>query len=107
MMRCGLSRNTENSFSSDQRSKQIQVKVKCIAILQCAAAMSLSCARSVTADTDVLPYIRNVLADTSSVAYSVLAGYDPADRYGSIAVAGPEESTRQLAAYLMACDLFV
>lgn len=106
MMRCGLFRNTVNSFSSDPQPKQIQVKVKCIAILQCAAVMSLSCARSVTADTDVLPYIRNVLADTSSVAYSVLAGYDPADRYGSIAVAGPEESTRQLAAYLMACDMF-
>ena len=68
--------------------------------------MAISCGRNGADGVDLLPYLGSVMADTSSVEHSVMAGYDPMDRYGDIAVIGPEKDTRLLTDYLMRCDMY-
>ena len=79
---------------------------KSICLLSLACVLVLSCGRGGTQAGYVLPCIREMIADTSSVGHSVLEDYDPSDRYGSIAVVGPEDETRLLSSFLMHCDMF-
>ena len=77
-----------------------------IGILSLAAILVMSCGRRGTECADMLPYIRETISDTSSVEHSILTDYDPDDRYGTVAVIGPEEDTRMLTGYLRRCDIF-
>lgn len=87
--------------------KQNEVKGKnTVIILSLTAVLAISCGRNGADGVDLLPYLGSVMADTSSVEHSVMAGYDPMDRYGDIAVIGPEKDTRLLTDYLMRCDMY-
>ncbi|MDE6871023.1 MAG: hypothetical protein K2O58_09070 [Bacteroidales bacterium] len=74
-------------------------------ILLLALVSAVSCRQSETSGVDILPFVGQVLADTTSVEYMAVAGYD-SGRLGTIAVIGPLESTSALSGYLMECDLF-
>lgn len=67
---------------------------------------AVSCRHKETDGADVLPFVRQVLSDTTSVEYLAVEGYEVNSRFGTIAVTGPLESTSLLADYLMECDIF-
>lgn len=71
-----------------------------------AAVLALSCGKTGTAGLDMLPYVREVIADTASLAHSAVAGYDHASRTGTIAVTGPAHETMLITEYLMECDIY-
>lgn len=81
-------------------------KVKTIVISLIAVLPAVSCGRPGTSGIDALPFVRQTIADTASVEHSTIAGYDDADRFGTIAVIGPMDEASLLTGYLMECDLF-
>lgn len=64
------------------------------------------CSRKTCGGTNTIKLIEDILADTSSVRYSLVNGFDEHYTKGKIAVIAPQARTAALVKYLTTCDVF-
>lgn len=66
----------------------------------------VSCLNREAGDSLSIPYVRDILSDTTSVLYRKIEDGCPDRKNGTIAIAGPEKDVFSIADELMSCDYF-
>lgn len=64
------------------------------------------CVRKTCGSTNTIKLVEDILADTSSVRYSLVNGFDENYVKGKIAIIAPQARTSVLVKYLTSCDIF-
>jgi hypothetical protein len=69
-------------------------------------ALVASCTRSKPSGSATIPYVENILADTTSAEYSLISSFDESDNQGCIAIIGTPEECFSISEELMSSDIF-